>query len=69
MYFSSFSELMTMGGHGVFVWTSYAITLISMISIMAWVKYRRQQLKALLHELQQSQNPNPEQSALGRSQR
>lgn len=64
MYFSSFSELLTMGGHGVFVWSSYLITFISIISIMAWAKYRRQQLKALLHELQQSPTPTPQQSAL-----
>lgn len=54
MYFSSISELLNMGGHGIFVWASYAITLFSIISIMAWTKWQHRKLKALLQELQSS---------------
>lgn len=34
MQFDSFSDAMTMGGHGPYVWSAYAITLVVVIIIL-----------------------------------
>ncbi len=31
VYFQSFADFIEMGGHGFFVWTSYAVTLIGLL--------------------------------------
>lgn len=34
MYFQSFNELIEMGGHGLYVWSAYIITVIIMIYLI-----------------------------------
>lgn len=33
MVFSSFDDLMRMGGHGPYVWASYAVTVIALVAL------------------------------------
>ncbi|WP_201527291.1 heme exporter protein CcmD [Psychrobacter frigidicola] len=47
-YFYSLSEFITMGDHGVFVWSCWAIT-VGMIFIFIW--YSRHQRQALIKQL------------------
>lgn len=43
MYFESLSEFFNMGGHGLYVWSSYAITLVLMVAsvLLPWLSLRR----------------------------
>lgn len=34
MYFESFSDVLTMGGHGPYVWTAYGITLLVILYLI-----------------------------------
>lgn len=58
MQFDSFQALMTMEGHGPYVWTCYAVFFVLMIALAVW---SRRQRKALIrqqvrqHALQQRQ--------------
>ena len=47
-YFYSMSEFITMGKHGVFVWSCWAIT-VGMMLIFIW--YSRKQRQSLIKEL------------------
>lgn len=49
MYFDSFSALLAMDGHGGFVWSAYAITLL-VIVLMVVIPIRRR--RRVLLELQ-----------------
>lgn len=51
MYFASFSELFTMGRHGAFVWTVYAIVLVSLITIHVISRLRHRYLRRKLRTL------------------
>lgn len=42
--FNSFNALLTMAGHGAFVWASYFITLIAILFIIAIPLLQRRQL-------------------------
>ena len=40
MQFESFADLMSMGGHGIFVWSVYAITFIVLLSLVLTPLFR-----------------------------
>lgn len=42
MYFHSFKEFIEMGGHGFYVWLSYAVVLVALV---AYFIYSKQSLK------------------------
>ncbi len=48
MYFESLNELWHMAGHGVFVWSAYAISLVVLVGLV-YYPYRqyREQLEAI----------------------
>ena len=48
MYFDSFEALLTMDGHGAYVWTAYLITIVVIAAILI-APARRQ--KAFLRQL------------------
>ena len=48
MSFSSFSEFLSMGGHGLYVWLSYAIGLIVILVNLAAPLMERSRLIAQL---------------------
>jgi heme exporter protein D len=53
MYFNSVADLLAMDGHGVYVWSAVAITLV----VMAWVLVaplisRRQLLRDVARDIQ-----------------
>ena len=56
MYFDSFAALLTMDGHGAFVWSAYLITLL-VIAAMLLLPLRRQrtELRRLGGELRRRQ--------------
>ena len=55
MYFDSLNALLTMDGHGAFVWTAYLITIAMMAAILiAPVRRRKRFLRQLLGELKRS---------------
>ena len=55
MYFDSFNALLTMDGHGVFVWTAYLITILVITSILVAPGRRRKKfLRQLTGELKRS---------------
>ena len=55
MYFDSFDALIAMDGHGVFVWTAYAVTLLILaLLVVAPMRRRRHSLKQLLGEMKRS---------------
>lgn len=43
MYFDSLSDFINMGGHGLYVWSSYALTLALMAAsiLLPWLNLRR----------------------------
>ncbi|RLA49058.1 MAG: heme exporter protein CcmD [Gammaproteobacteria bacterium] len=60
MYFDSFDALLTMGGHGGFVWSAYLITILVMAAILIAPGRRRKKfLRQLAGELKRSRgDPN-----------
>jgi len=56
MYFQSMNDLLYMDGHGAFVWTAYAITII-VIAVILIAPLRRQRgfLRQLAGELRRQQ--------------
>ena len=38
---SNFSEFLAMGTHGVYVWSSYAITLASLVGLFIYLRRQR----------------------------
>ncbi len=43
MYFDSLSEFFNMGGHGLYVWSSYVISLVLMAAsiLLPWLSLKR----------------------------
>ncbi|WP_027848013.1 heme exporter protein CcmD [Marinospirillum minutulum] len=43
MYFNSLSDFINMGGHGLYVWSSYALTLVLLLSsvLLPWLNLKR----------------------------
>ena len=55
MYFDSFDALLTMDGHGAFVWTAYLITIAVLAAILITPGLRRKKfLRQLAGELKRS---------------
>jgi len=48
MYFDSLNALLTMDGHGAYVWTAYAVTLLVIIAILCVPLWRRRRVLRLL---------------------
>jgi heme exporter protein D len=49
MYFDSFQALLTMNGHGIYVWPAYLITIVVIIAVLvAPVRRRNRLLEQLL---------------------
>lgn len=53
MYFDSFRALLEMGGHGLYVWTAYGISLIVIILLLVAPYRRRKRLLAAIRAGQQ----------------
>jgi len=49
------ADFFHMGGHGVFVWSSYAVTFIVMLSIFLWPVFSKKALFAKLIKNQKRQ--------------
>jgi heme exporter protein D len=60
MYFDSFEAALTMAGHGAFVWSAYAITMVVLAIILLAPRRRRiRYLRELAGELKrQEKSPN-----------
>ena len=60
MYFDSFSAALSMDGHGVFVWTAYAVTItVVLFLLLAPGRRQRRLLRQLAGELRRSESgPN-----------
>ncbi len=41
-YFHSFADFIAMGKHGVYVWTSYALTFACIVGIILYSRVQRQ---------------------------
>ncbi|MFT4712617.1 MAG: heme exporter protein D [Candidatus Azotimanducaceae bacterium] len=55
MYFDNFAEFVDMGGHGVFVWSCYAIVLVTLVGnilqpIQAARKFQIALKRTLIHQ-------------------
>ena len=44
MYFESLEAALTMGGHGPYVWSAYAITLVVLVQLLLWPRRRQRRL-------------------------
>jgi heme exporter protein D len=56
MYFDSMETLLSMDGHGVFVWTAYLITMVVIAGILiAPLRRKRKFLLQLAGELKRTQ--------------
>jgi len=51
MYFANLDQLIAMGGHGVYVWTAFAVTVAAMLwlAVAPLIKHR-----ALLNDIQRN---------------
>ena len=64
MHFDSFAEFIDMGGHGVFVWSCYAIVLVALVAniirpLQVTRKFQVLQKRALIQQGYQSEkSPN-----------
>lgn len=65
-YFTSISEFISMGGHGVFVWTCYAITLLAVAVLVVWALSER---KSTIAKINRQLNLTASQSRLTNKQR
>ena len=63
MYFESLQALLSMGGHGGYVWTAYAVTCLVIANIVVAPMRRH---KRLLRQLHRTQN-RPQSVASGRT--
>ena len=56
MYFDNWSDVIEMGGHGAFVWSTYLITVLVLVYLV-WspLARHRRQLQNLRHELEVEQ--------------
>ena len=56
MYFDNLHALLTMDGHGAYVWTAYAVTLLVIIATLCVPLWRRRRfLRRLRGELARAQ--------------
>jgi heme exporter protein D len=56
MYFDSLHALLTMDGHGAYVWTAYLVTLVVIAAVLLAPLRRRQRcLRGLAAELRRAQ--------------
>jgi heme exporter protein D len=56
MYFDSLHAMLTMDGHGAYVWTAYAVTLLVIIATLYLPLWRRRRfLRRLRGELARAQ--------------
>lgn len=59
MNFESFSDFIAMGGHGFYVWLSYAIALvIVVINIVSPVMQKKKVLTDLARRMRREKNPS-----------
>lgn len=57
MSFDSFSDFLAMGGHGLYVWLSYAIALfIILINLVSPVLRKKQLVSELIRRLRREKN-------------
>ncbi len=57
MYFDSFQALLTMNGHGIYVWPAYLITIVVIIAVLvAPVRRANRLLKQLAAELRSTES-------------
>ena len=57
MYFDSFQALLTMNGHGIYVWPAYLITIVVITALLiAPVRRRGRVLRQLAGELKRIQS-------------
>lgn len=48
MYFDSFADFLAMGGHGLYVWLAYGVTLLT---LLLWVLVQRSRRATLVADL------------------
>ena len=51
MQWNSWAEFWAMGGHGLFVWGSYAVTLVVMLIEPVWTARRHRQALQAVRDL------------------
>ena len=51
MSFTSLSDFLRMGTHGVYVWTAYGLTLTALVAIHIYVCRRQRRLRHTLNTL------------------
>lgn len=57
MSFDSFSDFLAMGGHGLYVWLSYAIALfVIVINLVSPVLRKKQLISELVRRLRREKN-------------
>ncbi len=60
MYFDSFAEFITMGGHGPYVWACYAIALVVIVlNIASPLAQTRAFMREQARRLQREQRKSP----------
>lgn len=59
MYFDSFQELLHMAGHGVYVWSSYAITFVCVAGLIIYPLRRKQKAIAAIKQRQLFEQEKP----------
>lgn len=52
MHFSSFSDFIAMGGHGFYVWWSYGITFLLLLTLAIVSVTKRKSLLKQIHQRQ-----------------
>lgn len=56
MSFNSVAEFLAMGGHGVYVWLSYGVTLVTLVlGVILPLARRRQVLRELAQRLRREE--------------
>jgi heme exporter protein D len=50
MYFDSFQDLLTMSGHGVFVWACYAIVLLGLTALALYPLQKKRKVFAAIKQ-------------------
>ncbi|ELA09515.1 cytochrome c biogenesis protein, CcmD [Moraxella macacae 0408225] len=55
-YFESFTEFLSMGGHGVYVWASYGISFACLLGVIVYSRSQRQNMLKQIHNQQIRQN-------------
>ena len=63
MYFESFQAALSMNGHGLFVWSAYAITALVLTPLLVWPWSRKRRLLRELRGEQRRQSGSPSAAA------